>query len=208
MDNEQAVRTRHYSVVETHLTAFQDQVEEHIQMVSDRAGLKLWIQPFIIINNRIVLLREICAKYGWRRPGERALTEKELGTRFKYIIRDLLFIGMMATLEYHTIKILAGLSDHPASEYIKKKDERKVHLSQLIKWIGDESLWRFAIALRNDIVHFDAYARQTMESPDIEFPITMTQGEQASGVLRSSLSLSRELERSFYGFVIDLKQPS
>ena len=63
-------------------------------------------------------------------------------------------------------------------------------------------LWRFAINLRNDLVHFDGYARQSMSSPITDHPITMKLGDQSEGVLRSFLSITTAVEDRFASLLL------
>ena len=133
------------------------------------------------------------------------LTQDEVGQRLKYAYRDLLFVGNMSSVEYYCIKSLLLYPELEVTKKILDRGERRVNFSTMIDWLkdmlDDPYLWEFAANFRNDVVHFSAIPRQSMVSPDIEFPIEMKEGEEASGVLRSILSLSKSIERSFFTFI-------
>ena len=137
-----------------------------------------------------------------------SLNQAQMTQQLKYIYRDILFIGIMSTIEYHFIKSLLLYPELEVTQKIKRKGERNVHLSMLIRWandmLGDFYLWDFCIKLRNDIVHFDSIGRQSMESPKIDHPVIMKQGGEASGNLRSLISLSREIENEYFKFIMNL----
>lgn len=181
------------------------QVELHLTKMKGKEHQ--CIQPFVIANNSIVIIREVFDMYTKGQLGLQGppLGGEEIRSRFKYIIRDLVFIPMMSTFEYYTIKLAQNSPGSPADSFIKARGERSVHLSQLVPLIAElergKEVWNFAIALRNDLVHFAGYARQTLPSPLSDFPIHMVEGQESEAVLRSYISLLCDLEESFFSFV-------
>jgi len=181
------------------------QVERHLAEMTGKEHH--CVQPFVITKNHISIMGEVFDMYTKGQSGLQGppLKEEEIAFRLKYIIRDLLFIPIMSTFEYYTIKLAQARPSSRAYEKIKAKGERRVHLSHLIPLIPEleqeEKLWNFAIALRNDLVHFAGYARQTLPSPVSDFPIHMIKGQESEGKLRSFLSLLCDLEDSFFRFV-------
>ena len=165
------------------------------------------VQPFVIVRNSISIAGELFDMYTKGQSGLQGplLTEEEVTSRLKYIIRDLFFIQFMSTFEYYTIKLVQIKPDSRAYLEIKNRGERNIHLSNLVPLIPEldqeKRLWDFAIALRNDLVHFAGYARKTLPSPVPDFPIYMIQGQESKGNLRSFLSLLCYLEESFFKFV-------
>jgi hypothetical protein len=181
------------------------QVEGH--MVEMTGKEHYCVQPFIIARNSIGIVGEVFDMYTKGQSGLQGplLTKGEITFRLKCIIRDLLFIQLMSTFEYYTIKLAQIKPDSRACLEIKTKGERNIHLSNLIPLIPEleqeKRLWDFAIALRNDLVHFAGYARKTLPSPVPDFPIHMIEGQESKGNLRSFLSLLCYLEESFFKFV-------
>ncbi len=181
------------------------QVERHLTEMKGKEHH--CVQPFVIIRNSIGITGEVLDMYTKGQSGLQGppLGEEEIRFRLKYIVRDLLFISMMSTFEYYTIKLTQVGPASPARSWIEAKGERRVHLTQLVPRIAelerDEKLWNFAIALRNDLAHFAGYARQTRPSPVSDSPIHMVEGQESEGVLRSFLSLLCNLEESFFRFV-------
>lgn len=197
-------------VLQSYLRDFHNQTESHGELLRSRqSGSADFSHAFRVLANRIVIAGEITDDYMGRltRPVD-PLTQDEVRQRLKYVYRDLLFIGNMASIEYYLIKYLQLYPELTAAQEISRRGERRVQMSELLSWIhdllDDTYLWDFAVKFRNDVVHFDARARQYMESPSIEFPITMTEGEEATGVLRAILSLSSSIEKSFYSLVSGL----
>ena len=181
------------------------QVDRHLAEMTGKEHY--CVQPFVIARNFISIMGEVFDMYTKGQLGLQGtpLGQSEITFRLKYIIRDLLFIPMMSTFEYYTIKLARTSPGSPAHSWIEDRGERSVHLSQLVPLIAqlerDKELWNFAIALRNDLVHFAGYARQTLPSPVSDFPIHMVEGQESEGVLRSYLSLLCALEESFFKFV-------
>ena len=193
-------------VVRDYLRGFYKDLQQHLSDAEKKQGPTAELaQAFRVISNRVLIVGEISDRYL-----DGHLTEDDAQLRLKYVYRDLLFTGTMSTIEYHLVKGLLLCPDLEAAQKIRHRGKRRVHLSNLVEWLGDmlddSYLWDFCIKLRNDIVHDDAIGRQSMESPDIEFPVTMKEGEQAEGVLRSFVSLSRAIERSFFQLVMKLPE--
>ena len=194
-----------------YLRHLHQQISQHLARAKERPTAD-WAntQPFRVLLNRAGLTAEIydalTRGLGLLSP---RMTEEQIRLRLKYIFLDFLFIGSMSTFEYYAIKNLASHPGHPASDWVQRRGERNVHLSHLITRIpefnDDRDLWDFAVKLRNDVVHFDAYARQTIPSPITDYPIEMRIGEQAEGVLRSFLSLTERVEASFARFILSLE---
>ena len=197
-------------VVRDYLKEFYDELQTHVSEVATKEAHEGELsQAFKVISNRVVIAREISDDYMKRLSSPVSpLSEDQVTQRLKYVYRDLLFVGTMSTIEYYFIQSLLLYPELDATKKIKRRGERKVHLSNLIVWakdmLDDFYLWDFCIKLRNDIVHFDAIARQSMESPDISYPVIMRQGKQASGLLRSFISLSWVIENGFFKFIMNL----
>ena len=199
-------------VLKSYILEFYHRTESHkdslMSRQSDEPDLS---HAFLVLANRVAIAGEITDDYTARLTKiVDPLSQDEVSSRLKYVYRDLLFVGNMSSIEYYLVKYLQLYPALKAAQEILKRGERRVLMSQLLSWMSiddlldDTYLWDFAVKFRNDVVHFDARARQTMESPNIEFPITMTEGEEATGVLRSLLSLSGSIERSFYSLISGL----
>lgn len=203
-------------VVRTYLRKFYEELQSHIDKVANKEAHRGQLsQAFKVLNNRVAIVGEITDDYMKRLARTTSpLTQNEVRERLKYVYRDILFVGTMSTVEYYFIRWLPLWPILPdAAKKVMSTGagwERKVYLSKMIKWankknlIDDFYLWDFCVKLRNDIVHFDAIGRQTMKSPNIGHPVTMRQGVQASGVLRSFISLSRAIENSLFKFAMNL----
>ena len=197
-------------VLQSYLREFHNQTENHVEILSSRqSGSADVSHAFVVLGNRIAIAGEITDNYIARFASSAdQLSQDEISSRLKYVYRDLLFVGNMSSIEYHLVKYLQLYPNLKAAQEIVKRGERRVLMSQLLSWIDDllddAYLWDFAVKFRNDVVHFDARARQTMPSPNIEFPITMAEGEEATGVLRALLSLSKSIELSFYSLISGL----
>ena len=194
-------------VLTNYLKDFESQVHNHKnEIASQRPGGADFTQAFTVIGNRVTMVGEITEEYERRvaRPVS-PITQDEARLRFKYLYRDLLFVGTMSGVEYYFIKYLLLYPEFDVTKKIVNRGERRVQFSNLIVWakdmLDDFYLWDFAVKFRNDVVHFDSIARQSMESPDIEFSIAMTQGQEASGRLRSILALTKSIEHSFFTFI-------
>lgn len=129
-----------------------------------------------------------------------------------WVLRDMLFIRSLSLFEYELLQIFSTDQRAPKTLKHMKKERnlREVKLWKLVHWINDDNLlddlylWQFALKARNDIVHYDAYARETMISPKIEHEIKMKQGEQIEGNLRSIISLTKAIESSLYEIIVRL----
>lgn len=203
-------------VVRAYLKEFYDQVQEHIDKVAAKevhAGELS--QAFRVLNNRIAIVGEITDDYMKRLVRATSpLKQDEVRERLKYVYRDILFVGTMSTVEYYFIRWLPLWGELPdaAKEVMSKGAgwERTIYLSQMIRWANEKAilddfyLWDFSVKLRNDVVHFDAIGRQAMKSPNIQHRIMMKKGRQASGRLRSFISLTRSIENSLFKFAMNL----
>jgi len=200
--------------VKEYFKEYADELQEHSTFVS-RIDNNEPVQDILLAlykntSNRIVMVREVTDDYIKRLINPRfTLTEVLMKQRLKNIYRDLLFIGTMSAMEYNIIRltIICPKLDQQG-KVTSKGGERNIHFSDIIKWnrdkLDDFHLWDFAIKLRNDIVHFDARGRQSMDSPRISFPIIMKEGEEAQGNLRSFISLTRAIENSFFKIIPSL----
>ncbi len=185
-------------------------MQEHLDKVASKEKTQRSLsQAFIVISNRVVIVSEMTDDYMKRLASPAySLNEAQMKQQLKYIYRDILFTGIMSTIEYNFIKSLLLYPELEVTQKVKSKGERNVHLSMLTRWtkdmLGDFYLWDFCIKLRNDIVHFDSIGRQSMESPKIDHPVIMKQGEEASGNLRCLVSLSRGIENEYFKFIMNL----
>lgn len=124
----------------------------------------------------------------------------------KVLMRDLLFVGLFSYIEYEIYFHLGRQrAQFPTVRAKLSGDLRKAKFSDMISWanrdglIDDMDLWTFALGVRNDIVHFDGYARQTKPSPkNLDYEIIMSEGEQLSGKLRSFPALTKGIELSAF----------
>jgi hypothetical protein len=198
---------------EDYLRDFYKQVNEHLAIIQEKEKERGSLsQAFAVIGNRIAICGDITHYHIERIAGKKSKFNKEdLGKRLLYVYRDVIFAGMMSTIEYYFIKTVLMYPDLDAAKRILMKGpgcERRVNFSDLIGWVkdmlDDYYLWDFAVKLRNDIVHYDAIARHTVKSPNIEFPINMKQGQMSVGKLRSILSLSKGIDNSYFKFVLGL----
>ncbi|MBI2171648.1 MAG: hypothetical protein HYU30_06465 [Chloroflexi bacterium] len=165
-------------------------------------------QPFVVIVNRVIISTEMLEAVFLlgQRPAQQPLTADEMRSRLTYLFRDMLFVGSMSTMEYYLIQILMSCPHHPAHEAIQKKGgPRRVGLPDFMPWLQDSALWEFAIQFRNDAVHYNAVGRRTIPSPQqLDFPIIVTEGQEAQGVLRSFVALTKALEMSYYNLLTSL----
>lgn len=200
-------------VVREYLKEFNDVLDEHTTVVkkieNNEPVRKILLDLYRAITNRTVLVRQITDDYMKHYLKPLNPDEAMLIQCLKVIYRDVLYIGTVSSIEFNFIRLTRISSQlDPHKKVNSEEDERNTHLSNIIKWnkgkIDDLYLWDFAIKLRNDIVHFDARGRQTMDSPDIEFPITMRVGEEAQGVLRSFVSITKALENSIFDNIIPI----
>lgn len=201
-------------VVRSYLKEFYDELQEHSayvgKMVDNEPIRDILLSLYKNINNRLVMVMEITDDYMMRLTSPRfTLSEVLMKQRLKNIYRDLLFTGTISAIEYNFIRLTNMCPQlDPQGKVMSKGGERKIHLSDIIEWnkdkLDDFHLWDFAIKLRNDVVHFDARGRQSMDSPKIDYPIIMKEGEEAEGKLRSFISLTRAIENSFFKIIPSL----
>ncbi len=170
------------------------------------------IQPFTSCRNSAYMFADIYAMYtniDGKQTISANLTEEDVIVRLKYMLFDLVFVPFMSTTEYYAIKL--GQKDEQSEAYkmiIKSKDPRSVKFSELIKKLpqikDNQELWNFAISLRNDYVHYDGYARNSMTCPIKGITITMKEGERSGCTFSSLIELISELENSFFSFTNSL----
>lgn len=197
--------------VRKYLLGYYRQIQEHNEIIQKQYNMdefKFYIKG---VNNPLAMASEITDNYISRiTSGKSSITPALLRQRLKNVYRDILFIPTMSVFEYSFIKSLLLCTDLNASKKIRKTGSRNVKFSKLLKWVNEDELindnyiWVFSSYLRNDIVHYDAICRHTMDCPQIDFPISMVEGKMSEGVLRSFISLAKALEDSFFNFITKL----
>lgn len=122
-------------VVRTYLAEFRNQIQEHLDKVTSKENTKRSLsQAFVVISNRIVIVSEMTDDYINRSISPAySLNEEQMKQQLKYIYRDILFIGIMSTIEYNFIKSLLLYPELEVTQKLKSKGERNVHFSVLIK---------------------------------------------------------------------------
>jgi len=124
-------------VVRKYLCEFYQELQEHIKKVAQKEARKGELsQAFRVLSNRVAICGEITEDYMGRlaRPTS-PLLQDEVRQRLKYVYRDVLFVGIMSTVEYYFIRSLLLYPQlEPAKKIINKgsRGERTVHLSHLI----------------------------------------------------------------------------
>ena len=187
------------------LEALYQQVRLHM----DNAGE--YRDIFNAINNKVVL----CCKIFDSKDFVFSNNEEELEA-IKIVLRDLLFIPTISVFEYNLLLMLPDIkAPKTCSEVVKKSSVRAVRyikFNKLVSWLGEdkllkeEKLWRFALKIRNDIVHFNSIALSSESSPNENVKIYVIENFPITGEITSFVNLVKILEEDLYQLV--LKQNS
>ncbi len=199
----------------TYLEDICNAIKKHIDSLIQKEnsdGTDL-VKPFNDISNKInfsIGITHLLSEKNYFKTDSTATPKQILDQNLKTFYRDFLFLGTMSTIEYYFFQILIQYPNYKTTKKIQQEGIRNVQISKLIKWasqeniIADYDLWDFIVSARNDIVHYNAIARNTKTSSIHDFPISMVQGNEITGKLRSLISLTRAIEESFYNVVIHL----
>jgi len=182
------------------LESLYQQARQHLERAGAYSG------GFKAINNKIAICNKI-----FDSKDIRFSTNEEGIEALKLILRDFLFIATLSVFEYNLLTIFPHKKAPIVSLEIKKKGLRKTNFSDLITWIDRDGLlsssplWKFAIKIRNDVVHFNGRALSSLQSPDVEIRIFVVEGEVISGELISFVKFIQKLEADYFNLICQLK---